>query len=433
MTVQVTDNGAPALGDAETISITVNAVNDAPVLDPIGDKAGDEDTLITFDANATDPDGIDTLAYSLAAGAPAAAGINPTTGVFTWTPGEADSPGIYPVTVQVTDNGAPALGDAETISITVNAVNDAPVLDPIGDKAGNEATLISFDANATDPDGVDTLTYSLAAGAPAGASINAATGVFRWTPGEADSPGVHPVTVQVTDNGAPALGDAETISITVNEVNNAPVLDAIGDRTIDEETLLTFQVTASDIDSTNLTFSLLPGAPVSATIKPALGVFKWRPEEADGPGVYTVTIQVEDNGVPVLADAETIRIIVNKVNDAPVISDVVHLGAPGVVTFAQADFTGAFSDKDGDPLASIKIVTLPAGGQLQLSGTAVTAGQEIVAAAINQLTFTPDAANLSSSTLDWNASDGALYATNDALMTILVGGSRVFMPDIARD
>ncbi|MBK8047197.1 MAG: hypothetical protein IPK16_08800 [Anaerolineales bacterium] len=210
------------------------------------------------------------------------------------------------------------------------------------------------------------------------------------------------------------------------------MLDPVGDRTIDEEALLTFQVTASDIDSTNLTFSLLPGAPVSATIKPALGVFKWRPEEADGPGVYTVTIQVEDNGVPVLADAETIRITVNKVNDAPVISDVVRLGAPGVVTFARADFTGSFSDKDGDPLATIQILTLPAGGQLQFNGTAVVTGQEIAASAIKQLTLTPSAENLSSSSFTWNASDGTVYATNSALMTVLVGGSRVFMPDIAR-
>ncbi|MBK8047200.1 MAG: hypothetical protein IPK16_08815 [Anaerolineales bacterium] len=70
MTVQVADDGTPVLTDTETISITVNPINDAPILDPIGDKTGDEDTLITFDANATDPDGIDTLTYTLAAGAP---------------------------------------------------------------------------------------------------------------------------------------------------------------------------------------------------------------------------------------------------------------------------------------------------------------------------------------------------------------------------
>ena len=143
--------------------------------------------------------------------------------------------GTYNVTVRVTDNGSPVLSDFETISITVNEVNVAPVLAAIGNKSVNEGSLLTFTATATDADlPANGLTYSLDAGAPAGATINATTGVFTWTPTESQGGSSYNVTVRVTDNGSPALSDFETISITVNEVNVAPVLAAIGNKSVNE-------------------------------------------------------------------------------------------------------------------------------------------------------------------------------------------------------
>ena len=52
--------------------------------------------------------------------------------------------------------------------------------------------------------------------------------------------------MRVTD--ATGSEDSETITVTVNEVNVAPVLAAIGDKTVDELTLLTFTATATDAD-----------------------------------------------------------------------------------------------------------------------------------------------------------------------------------------
>ncbi len=91
--------------------------------------------------------------------------------MFTWTPTEAQGPGSYPVTVIVTDDGTPSLNDSETITVTVNEVNQAPVLNAIGDKLVDELTLLTFTATATDADlPANTLSYSLGAGAPIGAS-----------------------------------------------------------------------------------------------------------------------------------------------------------------------------------------------------------------------------------------------------------------------
>src|SRR5205807_167523 len=136
----------------------------------------------------------------------------------------------FPITVRVTDNGTPALSDNETIQITVSnapPANQPPVLTTIGPKSVTAGTSLAFTAQAQDPDG-NTLAFGLDAGAPAGATINAASGAFTWTPTAAQV-GTFPITVRVTDNGTPPLSDSETIQVTVNAVppvNQPPVLTA---------------------------------------------------------------------------------------------------------------------------------------------------------------------------------------------------------------
>src|SRR5207244_2422200 len=128
------------------------------------------------------------------------------------------------------------------------SLNSPPVLAPIGNKNLNEGSTLAFTATATDTDAPpQTLTFSLDAGAPAGASITTA-GAFTWTPLEAQGPGVYPMTIRVTDSGSPIQSDFETITVTVNEVNSAPVLTPIGDKVGDEGTLITFTASASDGD-----------------------------------------------------------------------------------------------------------------------------------------------------------------------------------------
>ena len=77
----------------------------------------------------------------------------------------------------------------------------------------------------------DTLTFSLdAASLAVGMTIDANTGVFSWTPTEGQGGLTPSVTVTVTDDGTGNLVDSETFTITVNDVNVAPVLGAIGDQ-----------------------------------------------------------------------------------------------------------------------------------------------------------------------------------------------------------
>ena len=356
--------GAPTPGAA---NFAASGTNTPPVLAAIGNRTATEGVLLSFNATATDADiPVQSLTFSLDAGAPGGASISPS-GAFTWAPSEAQGPGSYPITIRVTDSGSPLLSDSETITITVNETNNAPVLNPIGNKSGAEGTLITFTATATDTDEpVQTLAFTLNAGAPAGAVITTA-GVFTWTPGELDGPGVYPVTVRVTDNGSPARSTTEIIQITVAEANVAPVLAAIGNKSVSEGSLLTFTATATDFDqpAQALTFSLDAGAPSGTAITTA-GVFTWTPTEAQGPFTNSVTIRVADNGSPALSDFETIQIIVNEVNVAPVLAVI---GNKTVAENILLTFTATATDAD-QPTNTLTF-SLDAGAP---SGASITTG-----------------------------------------------------------
>ena len=97
------------------------------------------------------------------------------------------------------------------VTINITPVADSPVLAPIGNKTLIKNSTLTFAATATDADNGQTLTYSLI-NAPAGASINATTGAFTWTPLAAGS---FTFKVRVTDNGNPPLYDEEQITVTV--------------------------------------------------------------------------------------------------------------------------------------------------------------------------------------------------------------------------
>jgi len=227
----------------------------------------------------------------------------------------------------------------------VNEVNTPPVLGSIGDKSVNELTALAFNATATDADlPANTLTYTLGAGAPEGAAITAG-GAFTWTPSEAQSVRPYDITIIVSDGKGGT--DSETITITVNEGNVAPVLGSIGDKSVDELSTLSFLVNAIDVDlpGNRVSFSLGAGAPSGATIGEMPGEFTWTPSEAQGPGSYPVTIVVSDGAGG--TDSETITITVNEVADDSVKPVSVISGVPLGWINKEVTFTLSADDNAG--------------------------------------------------------------------------------------
>jgi subtilisin family serine protease len=293
-----------------------NALNRAPTLNNIANQTINELSPFSLQFTASDPNPGDVLTYSLVS-APPGATVNAATGLFTWTPTEAQGPGTYTITAKVTDNGFPQLSDQKSFQITVNEVNDAPVFNPgIGNKTVNEGSTLSFTVTGSDTEG-NPFFFTLAS-APVGATINPNTGLFSWTPGESVGPGTVNVTFRIFQNTPFFAFTDETIQITVNEVNVPPVLGNIGNKTAFEGSALKFQATATDADlpANGLTFSLVNG-PLGATLDSKTGFFSWTPDESFGGSTVNATIRVTDNGTPNLFDEETFQIAVTEVNLPP--------------------------------------------------------------------------------------------------------------------
>ncbi|MGZ8920926.1 MAG: lamin tail domain-containing protein, partial [Limisphaerales bacterium] len=302
-----------------------STANQPPVLATIGDKTTPESALLSFQANATDPDAGQTLTYSLSTGAPAGASINPATGLFSWTPTEAQGPGSFTLTVRVADNGSPARVASEQITIDVTEVNRAPVLAAFLNATIDEGSPLNATASASDPDlPANPLTYSFDPGAPAGASIHPSTGVISWIPSEAQGIGDYTITVRVTDNGTPALSHTRTFNVHVNEVNNPPVIQAILPQTIDEGQTFSITALAADPDSppSAITYSLEGTIPQGATINPTSGLISWPTSEATGPSTNLFTVRATENNAAALSASRSFSVIVQEINQAPTITAI---------------------------------------------------------------------------------------------------------------
>jgi hypothetical protein len=195
------------------VHVTVNPLNDAPSLSSVPTNATiDELANYSFTATANDVDApAQNLTFSLI-GAPTGATINSSTGQFTWAPTEAQGGAgtPYSFTVRVSDGVS---NTEANISLSVSEVNQAPTLNPIGNKVFAPGVTLTFTASGADADlPAQTLSFSLI-GAPAGATINAGSGAFSWTPSASDIGKTFTFRVRITDNGSPTLYAEEQITV----------------------------------------------------------------------------------------------------------------------------------------------------------------------------------------------------------------------------
>jgi len=277
------------LTDTEIGIIDVGNTNRAPILDPISTVQVSETETATIVLTSSDLDGDEVtysknVAYGILSG-----------DTFTWTTGHDDS-GIYNIEFTVSDG---TLTDTEIGIIEVGNTNRAPVLDTIPTVQINETETATIVLSASDPDD-DTITYS----------TNATFGVFTnntftWASGY-DDYGIYYLKFTVSDG---TLTDTEIGVIVVGDADRAPVLDHIGDRSVDENTELSFTLNASDADGDILTYSAVD-LPNGSTLNSSTGFFAWTPTHEQ---VKTVIFRVKGKA---LEDSENVTITVNDVNTA---------------------------------------------------------------------------------------------------------------------
>lgn len=293
--------------------------NQPPQMAAVADREVNEGERFEIQISATDPDPGQTLSYSIVAGPPGAT-VSPS-GLFQWTPSEADGPGVFNVTLRAQDNGTPPRGANRSFRVLVAEINTAPTLSPLPPQVIDEGRPFSLLIPATDADlPGQALIYSLEGSVPEGVSIDP-SGELRWTPTEAQGPGRYEFTVRVADSGEPSLSATQILIIQVLEVDNAPVIEPVGPQSVDELALFQIQVRAVDPDGvvSDLIYSI-ESAPQGVAIDPATGLLSWTPSESDGPRDYTIAIRVTEPGG--LSSTVSFLLGVKEVNSPPTVARV---------------------------------------------------------------------------------------------------------------
>ncbi|TLM99625.1 tandem-95 repeat protein, partial [bacterium] len=320
---------------SSAVTTLVFTVNLPPVLSAIGPKSVAEGETISITPSATDPE---SGSVTITAEGALPAGAAFTGGTFSWAP-DYNSSGSYSVTFRA-DDGVNFV--EETVSITVTNTNRTPSMAAIGDKAIAEGESLTINPICSDPDGT-AVTLTATTALPSGAVFN--NGQFSWTPGY-NQAGNYSVTFRASDG---SLYADQTVSIAVSNVNRAPVLEPIGNRSVEEGHLLSLTLAGSDPDGTQLAFTFTPsveGASISGS------TFTFSPDYAMS-GDYSFTFRATDGSA---FDEEAISVSVTNVNRPPVLSAI---GAKSVVAGSLLSFGVSASDPDGDSV-SVSSGALPA-------------------------------------------------------------------------
>jgi hypothetical protein len=276
-------------------------------------------------------------------------------------------------------------------------INHAPVLGAIGDKTVDENSPLSFTVTATDADG-DTITYS-DQNLPSGATFVGQT--FSWTP-DYNQAGSYQVTFIASDGKAQ---DSNTITITVNNVNRPPVLAAIGNKSVNANSTLSFSISATDADGDTITYSD-QNQPSGATFVGQ--TFSWTPNTSQA-GSYQVTFIASDGNAQ---DSNTITITVSMVsitNPPPVLAAISNKSVNENRTLS---FSISATDADGDPI-TYSAQNLPSG--------ATFVGQTF--------SWTPNSTQAGSYQVTFIASDGKLQASQT--ITIIVYSTDTSAPTVS--
>ncbi|HGZ7371670.1 TPA: tandem-95 repeat protein [Vibrio parahaemolyticus] len=380
ITYTVTDG---ALTDQATVKVTVNAVNDTPVVESnIADQTLAEDfTPYTIDLNTafSDVDNVDgELTFSVSGNSNIQVAI--VNGIATITP-TADWNGSETLTFTATDPSGESV--SQPVNFTV-----APVADIVADKAAvveDTPTIIKVLGNDTF-EGDGKVVSLDANNGPANGTVSVnPDGSVTYTPND-NYVGKDTFTYVVTSGG---VSESTAVEVNVTPVNDAPVAkDDIA--TTQEDTAVTIDVLSNDTDVDGDKLSIQ-----SATVPEAQG----KVEIVDGKLVFTpaenfnghaeITYTVTDGA---LTDQATVKVTVNAVNDTPVVeSNIADQALAEDFTPYTIDLNTAFSDVDN------------VDGELTFS---VSGNSNIQVAIVNGIaTITP--------TADWNGSETLTFTATD--------------------
>ena len=387
------------------VTVTVTSVNDNPVAAGESFTTGEDTTLSvaasTLVANDVDADG-DALTVT-GVGNATNGTVALSGGQITFTPASNYSgPASFDYTVSDSNGGT----STATVSVTVTAINDAPVANDDTLNA-TEGTPVTFTAgqllgNDSDVDNaLGDLSIDSVTSGPGGTAVLNGDGSVTFTP-DANFNGPATFTYTATDGSATSA--PATAAVNVTGVNDAPVANA-DSLTTSEDTPLTIPgstLTANDTDADGNTLTVVGVSnATNGSVSLSGGQITFTPT-ADFHGTATFDYTVSDgNGG---SSTATVTVTVGPVNDAPVANaDVLSATEDTPATFTAGELTGNDTDVDGDALTLVS-VTSGAGGTASLAGGVVT--------------FTPDANFNGPAGFTYQVSDGTTTTTGTATVNV---------------
>ncbi|MBE3921466.1 tandem-95 repeat protein [Vibrio parahaemolyticus] len=381
------------VSESTTVSVDVTPVNDAPVAkDDIATTQ--EDTVVTIDVlpNDSDVDG-DKLSIESASVPKEQGTVEVVNGKLVFTPAENFN-GDAEITYTVTDG---ALTDQATVKVTVNAVNDTPVVESnIADQTlAEDFTPYTIDLNTafSDVDNVDgELTFSVSGNSNIQVAI--VNGIATITP-TADWNGSETLTFTATDPSGESV--SQTVNFTV-----APVADIVADKaTVVEDTPTIIKVLGNDtFEGDDQVVSLdTNNGPANGTVSVNPdGSVTYTPND-NYHGADSFTYIVTSGGV---SESTTVNVDVTPENDAPVAKDdtaITDEDTPVTIDVLPND-----TDVDGD--------------KLSIESASVPKEQGTVEVVNGKLVFTPAENFNGDAEITYTVTDGQL--TDEAKVTVTV-------------
>ncbi|SFE77550.1 VCBS repeat-containing protein [Paenibacillus catalpae] len=371
-----------------TVTITVTEAPNAAPAAQDGSESTNEDTPVNGSVTATDGDN-NPLSYSVVTSPVNGTLTMNQDGTFTYTP-NANYNGADSFTYKANDGKADS--NVATVSLTINAVNDKPTANN-SSKTTDENVPVSGTVTGQDAEGT-ALTYSLDTAPVNGTVVLNSDGTYTYTPNSNYS-GSDSFTFVANDgelDSAPA-----TVTITVNEVNEAPAAQNDSLQT-EEDKPLNGSVHATDGDGDNLQYSIV-GEPShgDVTMNPN-GTFTYTPD-ANYNGADSFTFKANDGSED--SNTASISITITAVNDAPTAD------ASSKTTAEDTAVSGSVTGQDIDSSTlTYSLVTGPANGTLTFN-------------ADGTYTYTPNLNFNGTDSFTFKANDGALDSA-PATVTITV-------------
>ena len=346
-----------AESNVATVAVTVRAVNDAPVA--MNDMFSvDEDQTLSVGplgvlANDSDEDGAGLLEAALVSGASNGTVTLNANGGFVYTP-NGNFNGTDSFTYRSSDGEA--LSNIAAVTITVNAVNDAPVADDDSVTTDEDVALAgSVVGNDTDVDST-TLSAVLVSGPANGALTLAAAGHFSYVPAP-NFNGTDSFTYRLSDGFADS--NVATVSIAIRSVNDAPVAHPQSVTTEKKEPIAII-LRAQDQEGSALTYRIVR-RPLNGTLSGTPPRLQYTPNKKFI-GVDSFTFAASDGVADSNVATVSIAVVEDK-DDPPVAFDRSEKTDEG----ESEEIELRAKDPEDKPLVYV-IVSRPSNGTLSGSG-----------------------------------------------------------------